>query len=119
MRPPKLAKTAKTSKNQRLENTPLKLQNQLVEFELIRRPAADVHIYGGIYQVLLVGEFRQRVYPVSVSAAYGSGDIENQELENRQNHQNAGPDLGRVSSWFSPVFVDQQKPGLVFAGFRR
>jgi hypothetical protein len=45
MRPPKVAKPAKTSKNQRLENTPPKLQNQLVKFEQIRRPAANVYIY--------------------------------------------------------------------------
>jgi hypothetical protein len=56
---------------------------------------------------------------VSVAAAYGGGDFENQQLENWQNHQNAGPDLGRVSSWFSPVFVDQQKRGLIFVSFRR
>jgi hypothetical protein len=119
MRPPKLAKPAKTSKNQRLGKPPPNLQNQLVEFEQIRRPAANAHIYQGKYRVLLVGEFRQRVYPVRIAAAYGAGDIENQQLENRQNHQNAGPDLGRVPSWFLPVFIDQQKPGLVSAGFPR
>jgi hypothetical protein len=36
---------SKTSKNQRLENTPPQLQKQLVEFEQNRRPAANVHIY--------------------------------------------------------------------------
>jgi hypothetical protein len=88
MRPLKLAKPAKTSKNQRLENTPSKLQNQLVEFEQIRRPAAIVRSHiPDMYRVFLVGEFRQRVYRVSVAAAYGAGDIENQQLENRQNHQ--------------------------------